>query len=378
MKNLTYSEQQKISNTEKLRDLLEFLPAFVRTFFRGIEQTSQPRTRIAYAVDLKSFFDYLKKTDIDMFLSAAKENDKTFSDAINEDKDKDFPVKELNKRLTDPKFLEKIDATMIEEYLEYLQYYVDENGHEQTNSEAGLKRKLSSLRSMFNYFHTHRLINENPTLQVSMPKIHEKNIIRMDANEVAEFLDTVESGNSLTKNQLAFHEKNKVRDLAITTLMLGTGIRVSECVGLDIKDVDLDNDRINIVRKGGNESFVYFGEEVRTALLSYLEQRKKTEAVQGSENALFLSNRKSRMTVRNIEILVKKYAGISVSSKKITPHKLRSTYGTQLYSETGDIYLVADVLGHKDVNTTRRHYAALDEERRRSAKDAVTLRESKT
>ena len=378
MKNLTYSEQQKISNTEKLRDLLEFLPAFVRTFFRGIEQTSQPRTRIAYAVDLKSFFDYLKKTDIDMFLSAAKENDKTFSDAINEDKDKDFPVKELNKRLTDPKFLERIDATMIEEYLEYLQYYVDENGHEQTNSEAGLKRKLSSLRSMFNYFHTHRLINENPTLQVSMPKIHEKNIIRMDANEVAEFLDTVESGNSLTKNQLAFHEKNKVRDLAITTLMLGTGIRVSECVGLDIKDVDLDNDRINIVRKGGNESFVYFGEEVRTALLSYLEQRKKTEAVQGSENALFLSNRKSRMTVRNIEILVKKYAGISVSSKKITPHKLRSTYGTQLYSETGDIYLVADVLGHKDVNTTRRHYAALDEERRRSAKDAVTLRESKT
>ncbi len=378
MKNLTYSEQQKISNTEKLRDLLEFLPAFVRTFFRGIEQTSQPRTRIAYAVDLKSFFDYLKKTDIDMFLSAAKENDKTFSDAINEDKDKDFPVKELNKRLTDPKFLEKIDATMIEEYLEYLQYYVDENGHEQTNSEAGLKRKLSSLRSMFNYFHTHRLINENPTLQVSMPKIHEKNIIRMDANEVAEFLDTVESGNSLTKNQLAFHEKNKVRDLAITTLMLGTGIRVSECVGLDIKDVDLDNDRINIVRKGGNESFVYFGEEVRTALLSYLEQRKKTEAVQGSENALFLSNRKSRMTVRSIEILVKKYAGISVSSKKITPHKLRSTYGTQLYSETGDIYLVADVLGHKDVNTTRRHYAALDEERRRSAKDAVTLRESKT
>ena len=313
-----------------------------------------------------------------MFLSAAKEYDKTFSDAINEDKDKDFPVKELNKRLTDPKFLERIDATMIEEYLEYLQYYVDENGHEQTNSEAGLKRKLSSLRSMFNYFHTHRLINENPTLQVSMPKIHEKNIIRMDANEVAEFLDTVESGNSLTKNQLAFHEKNKVRDLAITTLMLGTGIRVSECVGLDIKDVDLDNDRINIVRKGGNESFVYFGEEVRTALLSYLEQRKKTEAVQGSENALFLSNRKSRMTVRNIEILVKKYAGISVSSKKITPHKLRSTYGTQLYSETGDIYLVADVLGHKDVNTTRRHYAALDEERRRSAKDAVTLRESKT
>ena len=82
----------------------------------------------------------------------------------------------------------------------------------------------------------------------------------------------------------------------------------------------------------------------------------------------------TRMTVRNAEILVKKYAKAAVSLKKITPHKLRSTYGTQLYKETGDIYLVADVLGHKDVNTTRRHYAAIEEERRRSAKDKVHLR----
>ena len=60
--------------------------------------------------------------------------------------------------------------------------------------------------------------------------------------------------------------------------------------------------------------------------------------------------------------------------KKITPHKLRSTYGTQLYKETGDIYLVADILGHSDVNTTRKHYAALEEERKQSVKDIVTLR----
>lgn len=82
-----------------------------------------------------------------------------------------------------------------------------------------------------------------------------------------------------------------------------------------------------------------------------------------------------RISVRSVEVLVKKYAKSSVMTKKITPHKLRSTYGTQLYRETGDIYLVADVLGHKDVNTTKKHYAALEEERRRSAKDAVTLRE---
>ncbi len=373
----TYSEKQKIANTEKLRNLENYLPAFLKTFFRGIEQTSQPRTRIAYAVDLGVFFDYIKASDVDILVDniiandSGKNKDEIYALLSDKESEKKFWL-----LLKDPKLLEAFKASDIEDFLDYLNLYDDNSGKRYTNSEAGIKRKLSSLRSMFNYFHTHRMINENPTLQVTMPKIHEKNIIRMDAREVADFLDTVESGNSLTKNQLAFHEKNKVRDLAITTLLLGTGIRVSECVGLDLKDVDFDNDRINIVRKGGNESFVYFGDEVRNALIAYIEERKLIEAQEGHENALFLSSHKTRMSVRNIEILVKKYAKVSVSSKKITPHKLRSTYGTQLYSETGDIYLVADVLGHKDVNTTRRHYAAIEEERRRAAKDAVTLRES--
>lgn len=84
-----------------------------------------------------------------------------------------------------------------------------------------------------------------------------------------------------------------------------------------------------------------------------------------------------RITVRAVENLVKKYSSLVTTLKKITPHKLRSTYGTTLYRETGDIYLVADVLGHKDVNTTRKHYAALEEERRRKAAKAVTLREQR-
>ena len=97
--------------------------------------------------------------------------------------------------------------------------------------------------------------------------------------------------------------------------------------------------------------------------------------VQGHENALFLSMQNKRITVSAVENLVKKYASVVTTLKKITPHKLRSTYGTALYRETGDIYLVADVLGHKDVNTTRKHYAALEEDRRRKAAKAVTLRE---
>ena len=93
------------------------------------------------------------------------------------------------------------------------------------------------------------------------------------------------------------------------------------------------------------------------------------------ERALFISMQNKRMGVRTIEKLVKKYSTVVTPLKKITPHKLRSTYGTALYQETGDIYLVADVLGHKDVNTTRKHYAQLEDHRRRMAAKAVHLRE---
>jgi len=350
MKERSYYEEKNIENIKKLRELEKELPPYVTTFFRGIEPHTASRTRIAYAIDLKVFFEFIRNSN-PMYQNKSL-------------RELDFDI------------LSKLQASDIEEYLEYLKYYIGPDGKEITNSESGIKRKLSALRSFYNYFHTHQIIDTNPTLQVRMPKLHEKNIIRMDSNEVVEFLDTVESGNKLTKNQMIFHEKTKVRDLALTTLLLGTGIRVSECVGLNLSDVDFNNDRINITRKGGYESFVYFGEEVREALLSYLEERKKMIPVNGHENALFLSNRMQRISVRNVEVLVKKYASSAVTTKKITPHKLRSTYGTQLYRETGDIYLVADVLGHKDVNTTKKHYAALEEERRRSAKDAVILREN--
>ena len=129
------------------------------------------------------------------------------------------------------------------------------------------------------------------------------------------------------------------------------------------------------MRKGGYEAVVYFGEEVEDALLDYWDERTHKTAATGHEYALFLSMQNKRISVRAVEKLVKKYASKVTSLKKITPHKLRSTYGTNLYRETGDIYLVADVLGHKDVNTTRKHYAAQQEENRRRAAKAVKLRE---
>ena len=119
---------------------------------------------------------------------------------------------------------------------------------------------------------------------------------------------------------------------------------------------------------------VYFGEEVEAALRDYLAVREGITPITGHENALFLSTQRKRIGIKAVENLVKKYASQITGTKKITPHKLRSTYGTALYQETGDIYLVADVLGHKDVNTTKKHYAAMDDQRRRKAASAVHLK----
>ena len=349
MSNLPYYEQKDIENIQKLRTMLKELPPFCTEYFRGIEPRTSTRTRIAYAYDLSVFFDFLKKEN------------PVFS-----------KMDRMDFRL---EHLDQLTVTDLEEYMEYLKYRFNENNKEVINKERGIMRKISSLKSFYNYFFRVEKIKTNPAALVRLPKLHDKEIIRLDIDEVAMLLDEVEQGESLTDRQKAYHDRTKVRDLALLTLLLGTGIRVSECVGLDIQDVDFKNGGINIHRKGGKEVTVYFGAEVEDALNDYLAERQRIDPEPGSENALFLSMQRKRMNVRSVENLVKKYAKIVTPLKKITPHKLRSTYGTNLYRETGDIYLVADVLGHSDVNTTKKHYAALEDERRRSARNAVRLRE---
>lgn len=119
-------------------------------------------------------------------------------------------------------------------------------------------------------------------------------------------LDYIEhAGDQLSGQKKAYYEKTKTRDLALITLLLGTGIRVSECVGLDVEDLDFKNDAVKVTRKGGNEMFVYFGEEVEKALLDYLEVRETVTPVAGHEHALFYSIQRKRMGVQAVENLVK-------------------------------------------------------------------------
>ena len=348
-KKVTYHEQTDVENTLRLRDVLKTLPPFCKDFFRAIEPRTTTKTRISYAYDIRIFFQFLL------------EQNPSF---------RDWSIDAFTVNV-----LDQLTAVDLEEYEEYLKVY-QAGDKTETNGERGLKRKMSSLRSFYAYYFKREMIHTNPTVLVDVPKIHQKSIIRLEADEVALLLDYIEhGGDDLTGQKKVYYEKTKDRDLALVTLLLGTGVRVSECVGLDIEDVDFKNNGIKVTRKGGNEMVVYFGPEVEKALKNYLEVRKNIIPVEGHEHALFYSTQRKRIGVQAVENLVKKYARQVTTTKKITPHKLRSTYGTALYQETGDIYLVADVLGHKDVNTTKKHYAALDDSRRRQAATAVKLRE---
>ena len=348
-KKVTYHEQTDVENTLRLRDVLKTLPPFCRDFFRAIEPRTTTKTRISYAYDIRIFFQFLL------------EQNPAF---------RDWSIDAFTVDV-----LDQLTAVDLEEYEEYLKVY-QAGDKTETNGERGLKRKMSSLRSFYAYYFKREMIHTNPTVLVDVPKIHQKSIIRLEADEVALLLDYIEhGGDDLTGQKKVYYEKTKDRDLALVTLLLGTGVRVSECVGLDIEDVDFKNNGIKVTRNGGNEMVVYFGPEVEKALKNYLEVRKNIIPVEGHEHALFYSTQRKRIGVQAVENLVKKYARQVTTTKKITPHKLRSTYGTALYQETGDIYLVADVLGHKDVNTTKKHYAALDDSRRRQAATAVKLRE---
>ncbi len=333
-----YIQQRNDNCMKRIRAMLEDMPKFAKEFLVGIETHTTPLTRLNYCYDLRIFFDFLCKT-----------------------KFKELQIQDLT--IQDINFLKASD---IEEFLSYLSSYTFE-GVERNCNENAKARKFASLRSMFRYFYNKEKIDQNITSKVTSPKLHDKEIIRLDDDESKKMLDTVRFGDGLSQRQQYYHALTEMRDMAIVTLFLLTGIRVSELVGLDVDDFDLKTRSFVITRKGGNRTILYYDIPIERVMFPYLYQRNNNPKVSKDEKALFLSLQNKRITTRAVENIIKKYAKISAPLKKISPHKLRSTFGTNLYKNTGDIYMVADFLGHKDINTTRKHYAAIDEDRRKLA-----------
>ena len=345
-----YREESNAKRILQIRSIVSELPQSCSDFIRSIAVTTSTLTRLAYAIDLRTFFHFLQNERVA------------------------FSEKKLT-LLTDQD-LEKLTQNDLTAYTEYLTYYFksDEDSvpnKAYVNHELSIKRKLCSIRSFYDYLFKNQRIASNVTELVPLPKIHEKPIIRLSKAELVRILNTAQNGEQLSKGHQKITAK---RDYALLSLFLGTGIRVSECVGMNLDDVDFENNAFVVTRKGGNQVVLYFSPEVADALADYVEERKGIETLPGHEEAFFLSLQRKRITQRAVQNLVKKYAAVAAPLKpKISPHKLRSTYATNLYNETGDIYLVADVLGHSSVDTTRKHYADMTDARRRMAAEHVHL-----
>ena len=348
MPTLTYRESLDQKRLESARLMLRNQPRSCADFIRSLLSTTSTLTRLAYTIDLGTFFDFAMK---ELTCFSAKSATEVTDEEIARLKPRDIEI-----------------------YADYLSLYFRQNGEGTDdqrmlkNHTYGVMRKLSTLRSYFHYLFRTQRIPANIATLVPLPKKHEKPILLLERDEMQKLLNAISTGAQLTPQQAAFHRITQARDLAIVMLFLGTGIRVSECVGIDLEDLDFRLNALLVTRKGGNQVILYFPEEVAEALKTYLAQRETIVPEAGHEHALFLSLQRRRITQRAVEQMVKKYAMLVVPLKKrMSPHKLRSTYATNLYQETEDIYLVAEALGHSDVNTTRKHYASMSDARMRQA-----------
>ena len=335
--NPDYRKEQEMKLNIRIRELEKDLPSSVTEFMRSIASSTSTLTRLGYAYDLRLFFRFLVAERV------------RFADL----EPWQFTYQDLA----------AVDLKDIEMYQEYLTTYVKASENEDRisehfvmNEELGISRKLSSLRSFYKYLYVHEYIQENVTEKIRMPKIKEKPVIYLEKDEIEKMIDTINTGDGMTDRQRKYAENTRTRDLAIIMLLLGTGIRESELVGMDLDDIDLEQQAFVVTRKGGNQMILYFNESIRDTLADWIKVRSETDPLPGHETALFLSIQRKRITTRAIQDLVKKYARVAAPlKKKISPHKLRSTYATSLYRKTGDIYQVSKTLGHKSVSTTKRY-----------------------
>ena len=361
-----YTRKRDETNQNKIKEIEKELPLVVTEFMQDSEiQTLSFSSRLGYIRDLRTFFYFLpreraafadtppNKISIEQLNSLRKVDFDAYSDYLN------LYIKPL---------YGQNDAFIVDEHAPYSKTSAIKGTTR--NEAAGKARKIVAVRRFFKYLFENNLIDTNYTERLKVPPVKDKEIIYLKEDEISRVLEVVRNGFG-EKKQAKFLENSRVRDYAIVSLLLGTGIRASECVGLDINHIDWKERSIKVTRKGEKEMELYMNASTAEALEEYMEERKKITPVKGHENAVFLSSQKKRMTTRALQNLVKKYATVACPTKEhLSPHKMRSSFGTQLYKKKG-IEAVANVLGHSNINTTKKHYVHTDKEERKESANAV-------
>lgn len=345
-----YQTKVDAKNLQLAKAVLKELPSYANDYINSKYSSASTRTLLQYAYSLRKFFAWLQ--------SAVPHLANTTLKDISRDE------------------LGLLTSRDLEEFMMFLQTDPDSK-----NSRASVAQKIAAVGSMFQYLHKNGYVAANPVTLVERPKLTKDNrIIYLTDEECVRLLNAIEFGSSdIPPHQLKYLESTRQRDLAIATLMLDTGIRLSECVGLNVEDINFDEAKIQVYRKGGKYQYLPINGEVIGVLKDYMEARKKIVVDdKESKSALFLSMQRRRMTNTAMENVIKKYAKLARIDKPITPHKLRKTYGTALYHRTKDIYLTANALGHESVATTSRHYVNDTEDSLREVVESMKIRQNAT
>ena len=364
-----YLYQRDNKYMAKSQALLDELPYYVKQFYDGKKGSKKEMTRHAYLLDIKAFLTYLAP--------------------IHHAEVKTFPIDILG-------------SLTIQDIIDY------KDSFGQKYKPATERRKLASLSTFFKYLVVAKVIDNNPVAALEFPTDDKsRNIVFLDNEQTVILLEGIlrndkqlyyrtdekeltpssvpgkgsikgiakrKSTDYIVRNiddTITKHrrEKVKLRNYVITFLFLKTGLRVSELVSIDLTDIDWRNTTITVIGKGGKSRPVGFGEELLVNKLRlYIEtDRKELTKKNPTEPALFVSTRGSRMSVKQVETMIKEMVQTyladdeSIMHSDFSPHKLRSTCATRLLEQTGDIKGVSDLLGHDNLNVTSQHYAFLNQ-----------------
>jgi integrase/recombinase XerC len=289
--------------------------------YLSVEKNASPHTCRCYQRDLEGFDDFLKNSG--MYLTSSGEVE-----------------------------LGKVDRIAIRKYLSFLH---------RKNKKSSIARKISTLRSFFRYLNREQMIPSNPAKSVSTPKVEKTLPTTLTVDEAFRLMESPKSFSE--KSSPGGFKNKRFRDRAILELLYSSGLRVSELVGLDSNQIDLDLGIVKVMGKGRKERIVPVGIKAVESLKAYLDERGlikglrpggKASGPEGEE-PLFVNSLGGRLTARSVGRLIKKYTRHSGIFRKVSPHSLRHTFATHLLDAGADIREIQEMLGHSSLSTTQRY-----------------------
>ena len=293
------------------------------------------KTVCEYLLDIRTFFRHYKMTKVNQNLSYEELEQLEISDVT----------------------IDTVRGIRTENIISFLMYCTVTL----KNNTSTRSRKLSSLRSFFNFMHSkRRYIETNPCLEIDSPKKKKSLPKHLTLEECITLLETV-------RNDI--HSKTASRDYCIISLFLNTGMRLSELVSLNLTSFDSHLTQVRVIGKGNKERTIYLNDASRKVLEEYLRTRLDPRYIHTGENAFFLSTRQTRISPKTVQYVVYKYLTMAgFASKGLSVHKLRHTAATLMFqSGNVDIRVLKDILGHEQLNTTQIYTHVVD----RNMQDAM-------